>query len=445
MAPIDPDNPQRVQPGGEAANQSHGPHDPDDIAGFDSGQQALSDALRVSFAVLKVVMFALLVVYLVGSGMFIVDEGTEKVIRLRFGQIVGGQEPKVYESDWHLGLPYPIEQRIHVPITSQSLNITDAFWYEGEADDRQKALDPAAEGYLLTGDAGIVHARFRVDYAIAEPVQFVRHVDGLTGSKAQSAASAQALVRAVAEQALGQAVAQMPADGVVAGNANTGQARAIMQNKLDAMDSGIRVEGVSIQGDPTMPATVREAYRAVTSAENQKEQQIEAARNERERILGSAAGEAGLPESATHAGPLLTLIDRYQQAVRAEETQKARKLDGQIAAAFRELQVASAEDRPVRIGGEAARIINEARSYADEVEQAVLTERNTFLELYEQYQKSPRILINRLWQDTRETILASDSVETIYSMEGRPYIVTNRAPNNRQTNEEQNQPVNDEP
>jgi len=408
----------------------------EDVQTSDSGQQALSDALRVSFAVLKIAMLVLLVFYLT-SGFFIVNEGEEQVIRLRFGSIVGDEQPAVYESDWHFGLPYPIEEQLSVPTTSQTLSIQDAFWYEGEQNQRREPLDPTSDGYLLTGDGGIVHARFRIDYAVTDAVAFVRNVDGLSGTAAQSAAAADRLVRSVAEHALTRAVAQQPADAVVSGNANTGRARVIMQQTLDAIDSGIGVQNVSIQGDPTMPGPVQQAYQAVTTAENEKERQIENARNERERLLVGAAGSAALAGEGEGQGPLLRLIERYQTAVRADEDERASQLDDRLAEAYRSLQVTGPDGGGVRIGGEAASVITQARGYADEVEQQLRSERTTFLELNEEFQKNPRILISRIWQEAREAIFTGDGVETMYTKQGRPYIVVNRDPSVQQQRSQQ--------
>jgi regulator of protease activity HflC (stomatin/prohibitin superfamily) len=433
--PNQPQSPQVSEPSNTPAQRVQG--EETDQA-LDPGQQALSDALRVSFFLLKVVLLVLLAAYL-ASGTFMVQEG-EQGVRLRFGQIVGDPEPTVYDSGWHFGLPYPIEQNITVPTGSQALNMTNVYWGKRQERARRGGLNPVEDGYLVTGDAGIVHARFQIDYQISDPVQFVRHVEGLTGSSDQSLASAQQLVRSVAEQGIIHAVAQTPADTVIGGNANTGLAQAHMQRLLDAMNSGIAIQSVSMD-DQSMPSSVEQAYQAVTNAESNKAQQIEEARQRRAEILSSAAGAAGLPLANQETGPLLDLLEQYQAAVRREDQTSAEQLRAQWAKAFNDLQMTITQaDQPtqtVRIGGEAASIINEARSYSYEIEQAVQTERDTFRSLLAQYEKHPQILVNRLWQDTREQILTGDGVETIYSMEGRPYIVTNRDPEVARQRQEQ--------
>ena len=396
---------------------------------LDSGQQALSDALRVSFAVLKGVMLVLLVAYL-ASGFFIVNEGEEQVVRLRFGQMVGNPEPTVYESGWHFGLPYPIEQQVRVPVTTQTIDLINAFWYEGQNNPNEDRLNPLEDGYLLTGDGGIVHARFQIDYTVTDPIQFIRQIKGTRAGRAANAAAARTLMRSVAEQGIARAVAQTPADAVVAGNANTGSARLYMQQRLDAMNSGLTVQSVSIQSDATLPGPVQDDYQAVTRAENTRQQKIQTAQNERERILVSAGGEAAMPGEDGQPGPLLQVIDQYQIAVRAGENDKAAQLQQRLARAMQASppRLATADDQRVRIGGEAASVLSEARSYANQIEQTLRSEQNTFNELLSQYRQNPRILISRIWQDVREKVLTGNGIETIYSMTGKPYIVVNRDP-----------------
>ncbi|HEX7010798.1 MAG TPA: hypothetical protein VF184_12515, partial [Phycisphaeraceae bacterium] len=93
---------------------------------LDPAQQSLSDALRVSFLILKAVMVVLLVLYLF-SGVFSVTEGQEQAVRLRFGRIVGRPGQQVYERGWHLGLPYPIERVIKVPVAPRQVSLANAF------------------------------------------------------------------------------------------------------------------------------------------------------------------------------------------------------------------------------------------------------------------------------------------------------------------------------
>ena len=51
----------------------------------------------------------------------------------------------------------------------------------------------------------------------------------------------------------------------------------------------------------------------------------------------------------------------------------------------------------------------------------------TFERLLPQYEKNPRIILSRLWEDARETILTGD-VETFYTVPGKLELQLNRDP-----------------
>src|SRR5436189_5729759 len=83
------------------------------VTPLDSGSQALSEALRSSFAVVKFVMVILVLVF-IGSGIFQVKQGTTAIL-LRFGKPVGTGQTALLKPGLHFSLPYPIDD--HVPIS----------------------------------------------------------------------------------------------------------------------------------------------------------------------------------------------------------------------------------------------------------------------------------------------------------------------------------------
>src|SRR5712691_4378877 len=81
----------------------------------DAGSQALSEALRSSFAIVKVLMVVLLLVFL-GSGFFTVGP-QERAIILRFGKPVGQGPQALLGPGPHWSFPYPIDECVKVSIT----------------------------------------------------------------------------------------------------------------------------------------------------------------------------------------------------------------------------------------------------------------------------------------------------------------------------------------
>ena len=149
----------------QSPNDPVNPPTPDD-SGLDAAQQSLSDALRVSFGFLKVLMVALLVFY-VFSGVFIVDE-QHTAVRYRFGERVSTHGP-----GWHIGLPFPIDEIVKVPSNVQTLRMDKSFWYhnpQGKSPNTLagQQLDPLQDNFLITGDTNIVHVQFDVKFLIRE-------------------------------------------------------------------------------------------------------------------------------------------------------------------------------------------------------------------------------------------------------------------------------------
>ncbi|MDH3585164.1 MAG: SPFH domain-containing protein, partial [Phycisphaerae bacterium] len=142
-----------------------------DMDELDPANRSLAEALRASFFILFLVMIALVVSFLF-SGTFSVDEG-EVAIRLHFGAAVGGGQ--VYEPGWHLAWPEPIDEIIKIPTSVQSLQLNRPFWMQERPGEELKplsertpkqALEPGVDGYLLTGDRGIVHTRWTINYRV---------------------------------------------------------------------------------------------------------------------------------------------------------------------------------------------------------------------------------------------------------------------------------------
>ena len=106
--PLDP-----LKPAGQATPSGSSvtpPVAPEPMMPEDAGSQALSDALRSSFAIVRVIMVLLVVVFF-ASGVFTVPS-QEKAIVLRFGRPVGSGEERLLGPGLHWSFPYPIDEVI---------------------------------------------------------------------------------------------------------------------------------------------------------------------------------------------------------------------------------------------------------------------------------------------------------------------------------------------
>src|SRR5437879_4782486 len=151
---------------------------PDPARGVeDASARALSDALRSSFNVVKLLMGALVAAFVL-SGVFTVKPN-QVAVKLRFGKAVGAGQ--LLKPGLHWKFPYPIDDVVYVPVGETHTVTSTAGWYaqtEEEAFRGQKPqplgmLRAGVDGYTLAGDGDIIHARATLTYRISDPSSYV--------------------------------------------------------------------------------------------------------------------------------------------------------------------------------------------------------------------------------------------------------------------------------
>lgn len=379
----------------------------------DPAQQSLAEALRMSFAILKLAMVALLVAYAF-SGTFSVGSN-EVALRLRFGDYVGGSGERILERGTYLAAPFPIEEIVKVDTRPTTLTLDKEFWFETSAQESgmtrsqmqaRKALPlhPLRDGSLITGDSNIAHAKWTITWRVADPVAYLTNVGGRP--------LAAEIVRLVAQQGIVQAAAGIAAEELLRGVVNRDLAVGAMQRRLDDMRTGLTIDQLTLD-KVSAPMRVAASFDAVTSAESDRAGRIVAAQQERSRILGETAGEASTA--------LLELIVAHEQA---SERGDSAATDARIEKALGDLAVDG-----IPIGGEVARVVNAATTYRTQIVEKVAGEAQTFEELLPQYERNPRLVLSKIWEDAREAILTGDDVETFYTVPGQLELQLNRDPN----------------
>lgn len=383
-------------------------HDHADEVKLDPGQQALSDALRVCFGLLKLVMLVLLVVYLF-SGVFWVEQ-QERKVRLFLGMIVGEEGRQVLDPGGpYFAAPWPIMHVIDVPVAPRTLSIDKAFWYEqtqgAQTPDQAKPLNPEKDGSLITGDANIIHVKWTLTYSVSDPIAYVTNVG--------DAARADALVRATAEEAIVEAVAQATADAASKGNVNADVAKAITQKALDGLNTGLSI-GTFLAGNPVFPVSVQSAFDAVTSADTRRGQAVTEAWRQREQMLQETAG------SAYEA--LWDLVHDYELALQGDNVAKQQELSARLDAVLD-----AGEIDGQKIGGHVATLLAEAHAYRSNVVQEITAQVNRFNQLREQWAKNRAVLEAAYLAEARREIL-SNALETFWAPRGQVYLELNRDP-----------------
>lgn len=266
---------------------------------LDPGAQALADALRSSFFIVKIVMGILVVVFL-ASGFFTVGP-QERAIVLRFGRTVGEGEKALLGPGPHWAFPYPIDEVVRVPIAEIQTAKSTAGWYyttpeqelAGTEPFAGPSLNPAVDGYLITSDLNIVHARATMDYRIDDPVGCVLGFAGRTNGTARfDLTGTSVAVQNALDSALVETAATFTIDEIlvndVAGFKDAVQRRVVEVLALHGI--GVTVDQVKIESRP--PLSLKADFARVNQAVQQREQLLNEARKYENQTLSKAEAEA---------------------------------------------------------------------------------------------------------------------------------------------------------
>jgi modulator of FtsH protease HflK len=272
---------------GEPNNLRRDPPSPAPVAPEDAGSQALAEALRSSFGIIKFVMVALVAVFFV-RGFFTVGP-QERAIILRFGKPVGEGEQALLGPGLHWTFPYPIDDYQKVPITEIQRVTSTVGWYAttpeqelaGTEPPPGNSLKPGVDGYVLTADGNIVHTRATLYYRISDPIGFVFDFTSATN-----------VIQDALDNALIYAAARFKVDDIltrdIAGFKDAVRRRA--SGLLDAQKVGIVVERCDVK--LLQPRWLTDAFNRVLQAEVTRSKVLEEARSHENQVLSKARADA---------------------------------------------------------------------------------------------------------------------------------------------------------
>jgi regulator of protease activity HflC (stomatin/prohibitin superfamily) len=354
---------------------------------FDAANQALVDALRLSFKVLKLVMVFAVVLYLF-SGLFVVERDKKVAVELRFGEQIA-----LHREGVHWAWPYPIGEVIDVPVSTEKLEI-DAFWIRlsdeqktiprSELMARGEGLEPGVDGALLTGDRGIMHLVARVQYRISDAQQYVTNValrdDDRTAEKHLLNAVLKNACVATAGRSTTEIISKDPSDVM-------DEAKLRAQQTLDRLNTGITLTTVDVES--WYPLQVQPMVNLVSNAMTAKEQARQTALAEQRKKLNEAAGKAW--------EPLWNAIQELDLTPDGPERDK-------VLARIDELLLGK------DVAGKAGTRIQEARRQREQIVLSTLARQKTFLALLDQHRRNPQLLRQRLLFDGLKDLFAQTGV-----------------------------------
>jgi modulator of FtsH protease HflK len=304
----------------------------------------IRDYLKNKFNPQKGVVPILVIVVLIVIGaytsMYEVDTEETGVV-LRFGKFSSFSDPGL-----HFKLPLGID-RVYLVPTGRVLK--EEFGFRTVTPDVRSTFTKRGleeESLTLTGDLNVSDVEWIVQFQVADPFKFMFRINDPVGT-----------IRDIAEAMVRKVI----------GNANVTEVltteRALLANEiqedlqstLNEYDIGVRIVTVKFQ-DVTPPDPVKAAYNEVNEAEQQRESLIFQAREQFNREVPRARGEA-------------------------------------------------------------KKVLQEAEGYAVERVNKARGETNRFLALLTEYRKAPSVTRSRIYLETLEEVLPR--LEEIYVMDDK--------------------------
>jgi len=304
----------------------------------------IKDYLKNKFGPQKAILPLLIVIFLVVIGgynsMYEVDTEETGVV-LRFGEFSRFVDPGL-----HFKIPFGVDQ-IYLVQTGRVLK--EEFGFRTVAPDvrttyNKKGLED--ESLTLTGDLNVSDVEWIVQYQISDPYKFIFNIKDPVGT-----------IRDIAEAMVRKSIGNANVTEVLtterANLANDIQNN--LQATLKSYDIGVRIVTVKFQ-DVTPPDPVKAAYNEVNESEQQRESLIFQAREQYNREVPRARGEA-------------------------------------------------------------KKVLQEAEGYAVERVNKARGETNRFLALLTEYQKAPSVTRSRIYLETLEEVLPR--LDEIYVMDDK--------------------------
>ena len=325
---------------------------------------------------------------------------------MRFGKIRGAGEDRLLDPGPHWILPYPVDEIIRIPVKTKVNLAVNSFWYFqtredmlSEAKPRVRpgmGLRPLLDGYCLSrsekgagttagsdgSDYNIVHTKWQLTYQIDDPERFFRSVhvkdvtpgddyfDVTTGEE-----GVKPLLDNMFEDAVVTAMVNYTIDEAISSRDRIPRhIERLLQEKLDKIESGIRVVSVQLTKSEPPPHT-REAFEASIMASQASQRVVTEARTYAENTLNEAAGP---------------IAEKLFAALHDETVGEQAK----------ELLWSD-------LGGTARERMADAQAYQTRVVETAKANADYLQRLLPEYRLRPKLVIQKIYLDAMEQIFAN--------------------------------------
>lgn len=367
---------------------------------MDPANQSLAEALRLSYRILQVVIIGLAVVF-VFSGFQTISENSTGV-RTFFGAIEGEGDSAHLEPGLQPFWPYPVGEIITVPL-KRNVRVDKEFWprlpstqitieQATDAADVNTPIRPGVDGSLMLLNGDLAHARIEAEYEIDNAEAFLDRF---------SSEEADEVVRLSLERAAVQVAAGSTLENFLENPEGTKkQIKTVAQSTLDEIDSGIRLVNVSVP-ERIAPLAVGKARQGVQLAKERAKTALEIARSDVAKLEAEVVGTTAFEE-------LLKLINAYEMELSRGDNASAEAVLSKINTRF--------EDDD--IGGDAANLVTQARTYRSMIEATLGNDARRLAGLVPSFRENPRQLVRQLWLEAYQSILNGPEVEVFSAPPG---------------------------
>lgn len=199
----------------------------------------------------------LLAIFFITNMIYTVNE-SEQAIVTTFGKVTA-----VQDAGLHFKVPYPIQS-----VRKVEVNRTQKMQIGYFSDNEKEAIDQPyniTESKMITGDFNIVNIDFFIEWKISDPVKFMYNSNNPTS-----------ILRNIAQASARSIIGSKSVDGVLTTEKNVIQSeiKEKIMTKMVDYDLGIQIIDVKIQDSEPPTDMVREAFKGVETAKQQRETYI---------------------------------------------------------------------------------------------------------------------------------------------------------------------------
>jgi len=250
-------------------------------------KRKLSQLSGLRLSGVLIILGIILIVWL-ATGIYFVDPDEVGVVK-RFGAY-----SRTVQSGPHYHLPYPVET-VQTPSVTTVRRIEIGFRMPEDSSELVKSnfRKVPKESLMLTEDENLVNVQYTVQYTIKDAVKYLFQISGPRNT-----------VKEAAEASMRDVVGSSEIGDILTTQKFEIQndCQELLQRILDSYNSGIQVSSVKMQ-DVHPPDQVRDAFKDVASAREDKSTLINKAQAYRNKII---------PEARGHVASILNQAEAYK-------------------------------------------------------------------------------------------------------------------------------------